>query len=152
MAGRFTHSYAEDLLASIQQAAFSFVHQYSGGTDEEMLDGKQKVLAMALNQRITNELAEQILTDLGDVVPIDRTERAQFIVEAQAKAKLTFQKVLNDNNMVAQDREPWVLLAKQFMSTLDGLVETAIVAASHADAARSLPTTASLRVPVISNL
>ena len=153
MAGRFTHSYAEDLLVSVQQAAFSFVHQYSGGTDEEMLDGKQKVLAMALNQRITNELAEQILTDLGDVVPVDRTERAKFIVEAQAKAKLMFQEVLNDNNMVATaDREPWVLLAKQFMSTLDGLVETAIVAASHADAARSLPTTASLRDPVISNL
>jgi hypothetical protein len=152
MAGRFKHSYAEDLLVSVQQAAFSFVHHYSGGTDEDTLDGKQQVLAMALTQRITNQLAEQIPTDLGDVVPVDRTERAQFIVEAQAKAKLTFQKVLNDNNMVAQDREPWVLLAKLFMSTLDGLVETTIVAASHADVARSLSTTASLRDPVISNL
>ena len=152
MAGRFKHSYAEDLLASVQQAAFPFVHHYSGGTDEDTLDGKQQVLAMALTQRITNQLAEQVLTDLGDVVPVNRTERAQFIVEAQAKAKLTFQKVLNDNNMEAQDREPWVLLAKLFMTTLDGLVETAIVAASHADGARIMSTTASLRDPVISNL
>ena len=138
MAGRRSkHSYTAELFSSIQEAASSFVHQYSGGTNEETLDGRQQVLAMALTQKVTNELAEQILADLGDDVPVERAERAAFVVAAQTKAKQTFQTVLSDNHMVATETgESWVLLAKQFMSTLDGLVEELVVAASHVDAAR----------------
>ena len=154
MAGRRSkHSYTAELFSSIQEAASSFVHQYSGGTNEETLDGRQQVLAMALTQKVTNELAEQILVDLGDDVPVERAERAAFVVAAQTKAKQTFQTVLSDNHMVATETgESWVLLAKQFMSTLDGLVEELVVAASHVDAARCLTATALQPEPVTSSL
>mgnify|MGYP006892440515 CR=1 FL=1 len=139
--------------ADIQHAAYSFVHHFSGGTDDEPLDGRKQVLAMALTQRITSQLTVEILDDLGDVVPVNHADRAQFIVEAKVRHALTFQRVLSENRMEAQDiKEQWVLLAKLFMTTLDGLVETAIVAASHADAARLLSTTASPRDAAISNL